>query len=156
MVLLEKMKLGADDEQDMVVIHLGSMHPMIPYQAALEIAQSLRVGCKIAAKYDRAAGTFVNEMSEDIQDIPKAHRGFRRSMLVPSARQWLIEPRPPLVAVLFDAVGVEMGYEEGVRLHHCIRRAARRAKAWAGDTSRGVRMLGGISNAEDDDRLGLA
>ena len=147
--------LGADDELDMVVIRLGDLRPRIPYQAALELAQSLRVGCKAAARYDRQSADFVNDMAEDINDTPRPHRGFRRSRLVPNVNTWAIEPRPPLVAVLFDGAGMEMGYEEGVRLHFCIRRAARRAKAWAGDTGKGMRMLANLTDAEGDYRLGL-
>ena len=147
--------LGADNDQDMVVIRLGDLRPRIPYQAALELAQSLRLGCKRAARHDRVPSTFVNDMAEDITDIPAAHRGFRRSMLTPNVKKWQIEARPPLVAVLFDDRGLDLDYEAGVRLHHCIRRAARRAKAWAGDTARGTRMLSNITDAEEDYRLGL-
>ena len=63
---------------------------------------------------------------------------------------------PPLVGLYFDGHGEEMDYETAVKLGHAIRRAARRAKAWAGDRSSYSSCLGNLTNAEDDYKLGLA
>ena len=150
------MQVGASDDQDMVEIILDDLRPRITYQSALEIEQNLRVACKHAARYDRAPAYFWRDVNmEDLNDCPKPHRGFRRSMLVPNVSSWEIKANPPLVALFFDGIGREMDYELGIKLHQMIRRAGRRAKAWGGDTSGNVRMLGNLTNAEDDYRLGL-
>lgn len=150
--------MGADDKLDMVVVRLGDMRPMIPYQTAFEIAQAVRVGCKEAARSDRASAKFWREMNtEDPRlDIPKPHRGFRRSELVSNVKSWEVVVSKPLVRLLFNGEGKEFDYESGIKLSVAIRAAGHRAKAWAGDVSRTRRMLGSLHSAEEDDRLGLA
>jgi hypothetical protein len=154
--LLKRTQMGADDNQDLVVIRLGDLRPTVPYQTALKIAAALRMGCKQAARYDRAPATFWRDVDiEDLNDSPRPHKGFRRSTLVPNVKDYEVRVNPPLVGLFFDGVGKEVTYEDGIRLHQMIRRAGRRAKAWAGDISRDSRMLGNLTDAEDDHRLGL-
>ncbi|KKN64463.1 hypothetical protein LCGC14_0491510 [marine sediment metagenome] len=156
-MLLKPMQMGADDNQDMVVIRLGDLRPMIPYQKAFEFAHELRLGCKQAARFDRAPQTFWREIDlESLEDCPKAHRGFRRSKLVPNVDSCHVRFKGALVSLIFDERYVQTGYEEGIKLHHSIRRAGRRAKAWAGDTSRQRGLLANLTDAEEDYRLGLA
>jgi len=154
--VLQRTRMGADDDQDLVVIRLGTSRPSISYQAAFELAQSLRMGCKEAARYDRVPANFwLNMDLEDIKDRPKTHRGFRRSMLIPTVEHWEVRTKEALVALVFDKEATMMHYEDGIRLHRIIFRAMYRAKAWAGDTTRPSRMLAMLTNAEDDYRLGL-
>jgi hypothetical protein len=156
MTLLKPTQMGADDRLDLVVIRLGRLRPMLPYQNALELAAGLRVACKDAARYDRAPATFWRDMDlDDLNDCPTPHKGFRRSTLVPNVKGYEVQVNPPLVTLLFDGVPVDIEYESGIKLHQAIRRAGRRAKAWAGDTSTDRRMLGNLTSAEEDDRLGL-
>ena len=156
--VLTKMQFGADDDHDMVVIRLDDLKPMTPYQTALDLSAGLRLACKQAARFDRAPATFWRELiTEDHRlDIPKAHRGFRRSKLVPNFETYDVIVNPPLVGMLFDGRGKEFSYEDGIKLHVLIRKAALRAKAWAGDTDSRKRMLGMLTDAEDDYRLGLS
>lgn len=149
-------RMGANDNQDMVVIRLGDMHPRIPYQVALELSQHLRVACKHACRFDHADGSFWTDVDiEDLEDCPKPHKGFRRSLQAPNVKAWKIEVNAQLVNLTFDGVGREMDYETGIKLHQMIRRAARRAKAWAGDAGKGTRMLANLTDAGEDYRLGL-
>jgi hypothetical protein len=150
-------QMGANDNQDMVVIRLGDMRPQIPYQTAFELAQHLRVGCKRACRFDHADGSFWTDVDmEDLDDCPRPHRGFRRSLLASTVTKWELSVNKQLVSLRFDGRGIEFDYETGVKLHQMIRRAARRAKAWAGDTKKGSRMLSNLTDAREDDRLGLA
>lgn len=152
-----KMQLDANDQEDMVVIRLGDLRPFVPYQIAFEIEQSLRMGCKQAARFDRVPGTFWPDIvgkDDPRLDAPKPHQGFRRSNLTSNVTRWEVRVNPPLVGLVFDGLITEMGYEEGIRLHDAIRRAGLRAKAWAGDTQRRVRVLGALSDSENDYRLG--
>jgi len=156
--LLKRTEYGANDDLDTVVIRLGDLRPRIPYQTALELSQSLRVGCKQAARFDRVNAKFWRDLisSDDPRlDTPKAHKGFRRSKLVPNVDTWEVKAQPCLVGVFFDGVGREMGYEDGVRFHLMIRKAGLRARAWAGDPSFSTRTLVMLTDAESDDKLGL-
>lgn len=150
--------MGANDKLDMVVIRLGDMKPMVPYQTAFEIAQAVRVGCKEAARHDRASAKFWREMNmEDPRlDLPKPNREFRRSELVSNVKFWEVVVSMPLVRLLFNGEGKEFDYESGIKLSVAIRRAGHLAKAWAGDHSKTRRMLGSLHSAEEDYKLGLA
>ncbi len=148
--------MGADDREDMVEITLGALKPKIPYQLGLEIAAHLRMACKHAARFDRAPATFWRHIDvDDLNDCPPVHRGFRRSRQVSNVNTWAVRVSPPLVSLVFNETATDSGYEDGIRLHHIIRRASRRAKAWAGDTSRYGRTLANVTDAEEDYRLGL-
>lgn len=150
------MQLGADDCEDFVVVRLGSLRPMMPWQLALEKCHKLRSHCKHAARFDRADVGFWRDVeTEDLDDQPSPHRGFRRSSLVQNFKSFEIASKPPLVALIFDGTWTEMNYEDGIKLHQMIRRAARRAKGWSGDTSRNTGMHGNLTSAEEDYRLGL-
>lgn len=156
MELLRLVNLGANDREDMVVITLGSLRPRIAYQTAFEIAHRLRLACKGAARHDRVRGNFVNDVDVgDLEDCPRTSKQFRRSKQVPNVRNWQTSYKGAEVAVIFDGRGAIMGYEDGVKLHQMIRRAGRRAKAWAGDSSRSRSALAMLTDAEDDDKLGL-
>ncbi len=149
--------IGADDRLDMVVIKLGDFRPMMPWQSALEIAHYLRMHCKSAARHDRQASNFWPDVpgQGDLNDCPKTNRRHRRSKLGQNFNHWEVGHKGGEVGLGFDGRWKAMGYEDGIRLHNMIRRAGRRAKAWAGEGGRGRRMLSNLTDAEDDYRLGL-
>lgn len=155
--VLTPTQLGADDHEDMVIIRLGSQRPMMPWQVALTLSHHLRSHCKSAARFDRVSAGFWRDVDmEDLDDKPRPHRGYRKSSLMQNFKHWQVADKPPLVALIFDDVWTEMGYEDGVKLHQMIRRAAQRAKAWAGDTNRIRGAYANLTDAEDDYRLGIA
>lgn len=156
-MFLKPTRMRADDKQDMVVIRMGDMKPMVPYQTAFEIAQAVRVGCKEAARFDRASAKFWREMAmEDPRlDTPRPHKGFRRSQLASNVKFWEVVVSMPLVRLLFNGDGKEFDYESGIKFSISIRKAGHRAKAWAGDSSETRRVLGSLTDAQEDYRLGL-
>jgi len=155
--VLTPTQLGADDHEDMVILRLGSQRPMMPWQVALEMMHHLRSHCKNAARFDRVKAGFWRDVDmQDLADKPRPHRGYRKSSLVQNFKHWQVADKPPLVALIFDGQMIEMGYEDGIKLHQRGRRAAQRAKAWAGDTNRIRGAYANLTNAEDDYRLGLA
>lgn len=156
-MLLQKVVFSANDEQDSVLIKIGGLKHRVGYRVGFEIDHYLRLAAKQAARFHRAPANFWRELDlDDLEDQPKPHRGARQSRHRPTYKHWEIRCNPPLVALLFDGRGEEMDYETAVKLGHAIRRAARRAKAWAGDTSKYSAMLGNATDAEEDYKLGLA
>ena len=59
------------------------------------------------------------------------------------------------VCLLFGDQAEIFGYEDGIKFHQKIRRAGRRAKAWAGDASSQRTMLANLTDCEENYRLGL-
>ena len=155
-MLLQKIKYGATANLDMVDIRVASMRPRVPYQVAFEIAHKLRMAAKRAARWDRQAATLSHDFMGDLNDCPAPNRSFRRSKLTSNVKRYLIDVNDGLVQVGFNDSLMEIEYEAALKLHAKIRVEARRAKAWAGDSSTTSRLLGMVTDAEEDDRLGLA
>lgn len=155
--MLQRMQLGASSSEDMVVVTLGELRPIIPYQTAFEIAQHLRQGAKEAARHDRAPATFAREivLGDPRADLPDCHPAFRRSMQAPSVKKWEVRCNPPLVGLVFDGTITEFSYEDAIHLQWHIRRAGHIAKRWAGDRAKVRRVRGNLHDAEENYRLGL-
>ena len=148
-MILEKVKFSANDDYDTVIIKVGDLHERVGYNVGFGIDQALRVGAKAVAGYYGAPASFWRDVEvNDLQDTPKPHRTPRESTLTPSCSKWEVKIiEMPLVTLLFDERGVDVDMELAVKLGHEIRRASRRAKAWAGDTSRARRMTARLTDA---------
>ena len=155
-MILQKLVFSANNEEDSVVLRVGDLQHRFGYRVGFDIDHHMRLAAKQAARFDRAPASFWRDVDVpgDEQD-PRPHRGFRQSRLLPTYKTWKIGVNPPLVVVTFDNTSVEMDYEAAIKVGHLIRRASRRAKAWAGDTATYSAMLGNLTSAEDDYRLGL-
>lgn len=158
-MLLEKKIFTVNDEMDFVNITFGTVKARISYKAGFDLDQYLRTHAKNAARLDRVSARFVHEVDvPELEKYLKPNRKFRQSRLLPSVRTWDVASNPQLrlVRMSFDSMSEEMDYETAVKLARAVRRASRRAKAWAGDVSRHSRCLGHLSDAEEDYRLGIA
>ena len=156
--VLERLKYSADDDHDLVVIRVGTLSGSVIYQQAFRIDQALRVGAKACARHHKAPATFWHALDlKSLDDCPRAHRQPRRSSLVPTVGTWEVRVNGAEVELYFDDPlnGVGIDFEDAVFVGHTIRRAGRRAKAWAGDQSRVKQLLGNLTSAEEDDRIGV-
>lgn len=156
MTLLTKVTYGANDNLDMVVINFNDLRPCVAYQLAFEMSHKLRLQCKRAARLDRAPATLAREFAPDLKDCPRPHRGFRRSDLVSNVQCWKTGINGKLAWLGFNGVCCEVAYEDGLKWSSLIREAARRAKAWAGDTSNQMGIHALLTDAEEDYKLGLS
>lgn len=157
-MLLERVTYSANDDLDSVVLRIGDMQQRVGYRVGFAIDQSLRVAAKHVAEYYGAKASFWRELAlTSLDDCPKPHRSARQSRHTPTYREWSVEMHnPPLVALLFDGAGEEFDIDVAVSFGHEIRRASRRAKAWAGDTSSDRRLIAHITDANAEPSLRLA
>ena len=147
-MLISSTKFRANDDEDIVNITVGEIRVSAWYQTAFEISQHLRLACKSAARYDHAPGSFWLDVdTEDLADCPATHRSFRRSKQVQNFSNCSTRFQKAEVCLLFDGVSEIFGYEDGIKLHQMIRRAARRAKACAVDTTTGRKILANLTDA---------
>lgn len=154
-MLFRKVKFAANDDKDIVAIVVGALTPRVAYQTAFDIAHRLRLAAKSAARHDRAPASFWTDVNiEDLDDCPRTHRGFRRSNEIPTT-QFEVRHKGAEVCLIFGDSAEIFGYEDAIKLHQMIRRAGRRAKAWAGDTSTQRTMLANLTDGEENYRLGL-
>lgn len=141
-----RIRLDARHDCDMVEVMLADRTMIVPYPVAFDLAQSVRMGAKQAAAADNAPGTFWRALADDSWvDEPKTHRGYRRSGKPANVRQWEVRAAPGIVMLVFDDVTTETGYEDAITLSLRIRRAAKHAKAWAGDTGKRMRTLANLT-----------
>ncbi len=146
-MILKKIKYSANDEQDSVVIRIDDLRARIGYRVGFAIDQNLRMGAKQMAEFHGASASFWRELAlTDLTDTPKPHRTPRQSRHLPSYKTWEIHCNPPLVGLFFDGKGMEFDIELAVKIGHEIRRASRRAKAWAGDTSTDRRLFANLTD----------
>ena len=157
-MILEKLHFTVNDELDFIHIKMGTLNTRLGYRIAFEISQSLYNIAAQVARFDRISIRDFKEQfpQSGLEDCPRTHRGARQSMLTPTASNWRVVGDPPLVSLYFDDEGVEMDVLTAGTLSTAIRRAARRAKAWAGDSSSDQNCQGIATDAEEDYRLGVA
>ena len=147
--ILQKIRWSADDDLDSVVLRIDDMRQRIGYLAGFRIDQALRMGAKQVAEFYGAPARFWRELDlTHLDDCPRPHRTPRQSRHVATYKNWEVRIQsPPLVTLLFDGVGKDLEMELAVKIGHGVRRASRRAKAWAGDSSRGLSVMAHITDA---------
>jgi hypothetical protein len=158
-MLLERVRHDVNDELDFVNIRCGVIRARIGYRIAFAVDHRLRIAAKQSARFHRVPASFWRFVElPDLEDCPRPSRIPQQSRLTPTVSRWDVftVPGEPLVHIEFDGMAMELDYEAAVKLGHDIRRAGRRAKAWAGDRSKYSAMLGLLTDAEDDYRLGIA
>lgn len=154
--ILEKSTYSANDEHDTVLIRVHDLRARVPYRVGFEIDQALRMMAKTMAQCYGAPGSFWRELAlPDLADCPKPYRKARQSRHLPSYKKWEVQCNPPLVGLFFDGRGREFDLEMAVTLGHEIRRASRRAKAWAGDNSRHVGIMANLTDANTPTVVGV-
>jgi hypothetical protein len=146
--IVTKLTYKVDDHDDMVRLKLGSEYHFMRYRTAFEIEQSLRVAAKeVMRRLGETARKWYDDLPDNLDDRPSTHRGFRESNQIASFKNWSVCVSGTEVQVFFDGSGTGFDADFALHLHWDLRRAARRAKAWAGDTSRHRRLQGYLTDA---------
>ena len=154
-LLLEKIHFQVDDRFDFIDIKFGSLlSARIGYRLCFVIEQNLRIAAKQAAQFDNAPASFwrdvdVIDLEDDKYTPSRVPQQSQLSPSLPPGSKWEVQVNPPLVRLVLHDMAAEMDYETAVKFGHAIRRAARRAKAWAGDTSSHSRMAGYLTNSNE-------
>jgi hypothetical protein len=157
-MFLEKTTFTVNDELDFVTLKCGTIDVRIGYRVALSVAKSLMETAAHVARFQRISiKDFKEQMQEaDLEDSPRPNRRPRQSKLTPTATSWETYPTASLIGLLFDGEGMELDPEFAWKMGSELRRAGRRAKAWAGDSSKISNCTGILTDAEEDYRLGVA
>jgi hypothetical protein len=142
---------------DMVVFEIGTHRPRVPYQTAFEILNGVRMAAKMAMAEDGNPVTAWRQMAEinADRDKPIPHRGFRRSTEVSNVGTWSVRFEGVLVVLVFDELTAKIHYADALTWYTGLRISARQAKAWAGDTSRTLRGVAHLTDAEANDKKGF-
>lgn len=146
--ILRSLRFTVDERFDLVDLRVRDALFRFPYAAGFEIEQALRQTAKVVFRaIGQDPAVWRDETPDDLEDQPAPARFARRSELIPNVRAWRVYIAGNLVGLEFDGVGYEIEPALALKLSHGIRRASRRAKAWAGDTTKHIRMSATLEDA---------
>lgn len=142
---------------DMVTIKHGSADIHIHYNAALNIVPALRIACKAALRYVGADPSEWRNIGDDEDDfeIGESYRGFRQSGRLANCSRWRVDVDGALVSLVFDEHTICSPFEDMTKVMRALRQAAKQAKAWAGDSGTTLRVVGRLTDAEQNYKQGM-
>ena len=155
--VMTKLFVAVRPNMDMVEVQLGSHTLRVPYQTAFEIASGIRVAAKTSMSFEKTPVKEWREISEveDGEPVLATSHQFRRSKLIGNVNTWSIAFEGALVVIRANELELKLHYSEAFPLHQLIRQKAREAKAWAGDTSRSIKVRATLSDAEENYKRGV-
>ena len=158
--ILQKDHVSATSDHDLAVLRLGSHTLRMYYPTTFEIVQAIRVAAKLAMRHEGVNPPSWREvlgsLGTQLPDHVPRHKSYRRSGLVSNVNQWSVAWENQLVVLKFDELTCKLHYSDALRLHVLLRAAAHNAKRWAGDTTRAIRSIGYLADAEENDKLNVA
>jgi len=152
--VLTQQNVGVDSLYDLVILKLGDRRLRIPYQNVFEIVNNMRMAAKMAGRHEGVAPPSWRQVLESVRgQLPepaKRHPHFRRSMEQPNVKNWRVGGEGSLVVLNFDDLEFKTHFSDALRLMELMRAHAHRAKNWAGDTSKSMRMTANLTDAANN------
>ncbi len=150
-------RVEARAELDMVEFRLGPHTLKLFYQTALEIVGGIRLAAKQALLRDGSNNTMWRDLADTNNEpypiLPNAT--YRRSGQKSTLSAWSVAFEGTLVVLHLDDLTAKFHYSDALQIQTNLRAAARQAKAWAGDKSRTMRASGYLTDAVQNDKLGI-
>lgn len=142
---------------DIVQWRLGDRKVRLYYQTAATISAQIRV-------FAKAAVTRAGENQKLWRDLSKyetepsnvrLNRGYRRSGYLSNVQWWRVDVEGDLVVVYFDDLVAKFHCTDALVFQACLYRAAKNAKNWAGDGSRGLMLTAHLTDASINRPVGM-
>ncbi len=151
--LFERTGVSVDADDDIVVLRVGKMKARMSYTLAFQIAQRMRLHGGVAA---RIAGVgalerFALKRQADEANLQPIAIGEVRD----NSKPWDVWHEADLVCIRLKAVVARWEAPAALTIAGWIREGGRQAKRWAGDTSKTHRYAGILTDAAENDRLGI-
>lgn len=155
--MFQRSDIQVSPHLDMVRLQVRSAVGLIPYLVAFEIVQAINVASKHASDHDRVRRGEVLDFRQPKDadpewSVPKVNRSTRHSGLVPTLRNWRVDTEGSIVTLHLDSTPVPLHYTDWLAIGVHWWRSAKEAKAWAGDYSRGKRLVAYLTDAEQQDK----
>lgn len=149
--LLEPTAVSIDVENDVVVFRVGSNLARFSYTSAFMIAQQLRLFSGLAA---RIAGATL-EQRREIKRQPDEDnvRSISQPNLPRGDSRWRVSNEGELVVLQIGDLVARWEAPAAGTIASWFREGGRQAKAWAGDTSKTMRLAGILTDANENARL---
>jgi len=142
---------------DLVQWTLGDRKVRLYYPTCFKIAGGIRVAAKQCMGIGGDNARLWRALAEYEADAPpiRAHREYRRSGHLSNLKAWRVDVEGELVAVFLDDLVAKFHYADALLIQASLHRAAQQAKAWAGDHASALVMTARLTDASENDRLGL-
>lgn len=149
--IFERTDVSVDVENDVVVLRVGDKMARFSYTSAFMVAQRMRLFAGYAA---RIAGAGSGERSKLKRHADEANvRPINGGPARDSTKPWDVWNEGEVVAVRLGVVTARWEAPAALTIAGWIRVGGRQAKAWAGDTSKTLRVAGILTDAAENARL---
>lgn len=158
MTILKKQKIHVKAENDQVLLMVGNLVVNMPYITSFQVAQGLRLGAKDAMRYAKEDVTNWVKYASD-EDLPEHTKPYKLSnekrITVHGGFNWKVGWEGENVKCMFGDTIVKFHFTTALKISTWLRREAKLAKGWAGDSGRSMFMSSSLSDAEENYRLGV-
>lgn len=153
-----RQQVSAESDHDLVVMRIGSHEITAPYQTVFEMLQHVLIAAKMASSTDGNSPKVWRDFVEHENDPDEVvmSRHFRKSTKPWNLQRYKIMYEGSLVVLCFNELVAKFHYADVLQFHTMVRHAAKRAKAWAGDSAKLLNIGAYLSTAEENYRLGLS
>jgi len=156
--LLTKQNIHITSDKDMVLLSIGNLIVHIPYLESFKVAQGIRLASKDAMRYIHEDSTNwpVFAKLNDLPDktIPYEVNREERST-VKTDFNWKVGWEGENIKMLFGNNMVKLHFTIALKISEWLRNAGHESKAWAGRKGACMNLLGILSNAEENYKLGI-
>ena len=151
--ILARTGVSVDADDDIVVLRVGKMKARMSYTLAFQIAQRMRLCGGVAA---RIAGVNALDRFKLKRQADEANlRPIDNGDAPDNGKPWDVWYEGELVGVRLKGVIARWEAPAALTIAGWLREGGRQAKRWAGDTSKTHRYAGILTDAAENDRLGI-
>ena len=155
MTIRTRQGVVVSDENDIVTVKIGRATARFSYQTAFRLAQHMRLNAKCAM---RVSGIDVKEhrsiTARAIEKLQTRLSRVRRASRERPNLNYEVTSVGESVHLQIGNIGIDMDHDAALEIAGWIREHGRKAKRWAGDTGKSLSIVGHLSDAEENYRLG--
>ncbi len=151
---MHQIEVGQD--MDRVMLYIRRVVIPLPYASAFKIAATIlsaSTHCFIRVHEDKANKSDMMAVELNIDDRPVLSDLRRGTM--PARFDWKVDVEVERVIIYLGGHIIKQHFSEAMKLSTRIKIQAKKAKCWAGDTSRQWILTGHLTDAEENYKLGI-
>lgn len=156
--LLTKQRIHVDSDKDMVLLNVENLTVHIPYIESFKIAQAIRLQSKDIMRYIHEDSTKWLEMAR-LDEQPDRTTPYEVNAELRTTEHiqfnWRVGWEGEDVKVLFGNNLLQFHFTSALKISQWLRYAGQKAKAWSGNKGVSINLLGILSDAEKNYKLGI-
>ena len=156
--LLTKQNIHVTNDKDMVLLSIGNLIVHIPYSESFKIAQGIRLASKDAMRYIHEDSTKWAEFAK-LNDLPDKTTPYEVNSQIRSTIKkdfnWKIGWEGENIKMVFGNNEIKLHFTIALKISEWLRNSGHEAKAWSGQKGMSMNLLGILSNAEENYKLGI-